>query len=106
MLQLTDAAREELDAYFADKEKTSLRVYLAPGGCSGPRLGLALDEPTDADSVFEDNGYSFCVNSDLFAAAKSITIDFSDMGFAIQSELSLGGGCSPSCCSGCSSTCS
>lgn len=105
MVELTDTAREELDAYFEDKEKASIRVYLAPGGCSGPRLGLALDEPSEADKVFDANGYSFCVNSDLFDQAKNIRIDFSDMGFSVQSELQIGGGgCSPSCCSGCSST--
>lgn len=107
MFELTDTAREELDAYFADKEKTSIRVYLAPGGCSGPRLGLALDDPNEADKVFDSNGYAFCVNGELFEAAKAIKIDFSDMGFSVQSELQLGGGgCSPDCCSGCSSTCS
>lgn len=107
MLTLSDTAREELDAYFEDKEKSTIRVYLAPGGCSGPRLSLALDGPGQEDTVIEDNGHSFCVNTELYAAAKKIAIDFSDMGFSVQSELQLGGGgCSPSCCSGCSSTCS
>lgn len=32
MIDLTDNARKELEAYFADKDKTPIRVYLAPGG--------------------------------------------------------------------------
>lgn len=32
MVELTESARKELEAYFADKEKGSIRVYLAPGG--------------------------------------------------------------------------
>jgi Fe-S cluster assembly iron-binding protein IscA len=32
MLELTDKARKELEAYFKDKEKTPIRVYLSPGG--------------------------------------------------------------------------
>ncbi len=32
MVDLTEGARKELEAYFADKEKGSIRVYLAPGG--------------------------------------------------------------------------
>ena len=32
MFDLSDNARKELDAYFAGKEKTPIRVYLAPGG--------------------------------------------------------------------------
>lgn len=105
MFQVTDSAVRELDAYFDGKEKSAIRVYLAPGGCAGPRLALALDAPGDQDSVFDEKGYAFCVNSELYDAAKSITVDFSDMGFAVQSELQLGGGgCSPSCCSGCASS--
>lgn len=32
MFQITPSARQELDAYFADKEKSPLRIYLASGG--------------------------------------------------------------------------
>ncbi len=32
MVTLTENAIKELDAYFADKPKSSIRVYLAPGG--------------------------------------------------------------------------
>ena len=101
MFEVTDSARKELDAFFDDREKTPIRVYLAPGGCGGPRLALALDEPGDADKVFDEKGYSFCINSELFDHAKNVKIDFSDMGFSIQSELDLGvgGGCSG--CTGC-----
>ena len=42
MLTLTDAAQKELEGFFADREKATVRIYLAPGGCSGPRLALAL----------------------------------------------------------------
>ena len=53
MITLSENARKELEAYFADKERQTIRVYLAPGGCSGPRLVLALDEPGDEDARFE-----------------------------------------------------
>lgn len=32
MLTLTDGAKNEFDAYFEGKDKTSIRVYLAQGG--------------------------------------------------------------------------
>ena len=41
MLELTDSACKELESYFADKEKSDIRIYLAPGGCCGPQLMLA-----------------------------------------------------------------
>jgi Fe-S cluster assembly iron-binding protein IscA len=32
MFTLTESAHKELAAYFADKEKSGIRIYLAPGG--------------------------------------------------------------------------
>ncbi|MDL2267446.1 IscA/HesB family protein [Desulfovibrio sp. OttesenSCG-928-G15] len=107
MLTLSDEARAELDAYFAEQAHSPIRVYLAPGGCSGPRLALALDTPGDEDSVLESNGYTFCINKELLSSAQAIDIAFSDMGFMVRSEAPLGGGgCSPSCCSSCGGGCS
>lgn len=103
MFELTDSARKELDVFFDGKDKSPIRVYLAPGGCSGPRLALALDEPRDEDKVFDNNGYSFCVNTELLGSTGDIKIDFSPMGFSVDSQHQLGGGggCDGGC-SGCS----
>ncbi len=32
MVELTESAKAQLDGYFADKEKSPLRVFLAAGG--------------------------------------------------------------------------
>jgi len=32
MIALTEAATKQLDSYFADKEKSAIRVYLSSGG--------------------------------------------------------------------------
>ncbi len=32
MIKISDGARKELDAFFADKEKSTVRVFLSPGG--------------------------------------------------------------------------
>jgi len=32
MITVTDTAKKELDAYFADNAPSSIRVFLAPGG--------------------------------------------------------------------------
>ncbi len=32
MFEVTESAGKELAAYFEDKEKSPIRVYLAPGG--------------------------------------------------------------------------
>ena len=93
MIEVTDAACKELDAYFAGKEKEPIRICLTPGGCSGPRLGLALNAPGDADEVFVEKEYVFCINKELLNLLKSITLDVSDQGFSISSAEGLGGGC-------------
>jgi len=61
---------------------------------------LALDEPKDNDDVFKVDGYTFLVEKELMAQAKSMTIDLTYMGFQITSSLELGGGCGSSCSSG------
>lgn len=109
MLTLTDNARIELDAFFADKEKSAIRIYLAPGGCSGARLALALDEKNDDDVAVEEGGYTFCIMKELWETIGGATIDVTAMGFLVTPEISLpsmGGGCGcPSCgtgtCGGC-----
>lgn len=75
MLELTESARKELEAFFAGKEKGAIRIYLAPGGCCGPRLALALDAATDQDLAEEQGGFAFCINKDLLAQVQGVTID-------------------------------
>ena len=99
-------ARKELEAYFADKERQTIRVYLAPGGCSGPRLVLALDEPGDEDARFEQDGFAFCINKELLQQVKSVSIDLSYLGFTVTPEVPLpssGGSSCGGCCGSCGS---
>ncbi|UZP68403.1 IscA/HesB family protein [Desulfovibrio mangrovi] len=107
MVSLEQSAKAELDAYFSDKDKTPIRIYLAPGGCSGPRLALALDEPNDDDATTETGGYTFAIHKDLFEQVQGVTISVSCGGFSVIPQVplpSMGGGCSgcgssSSCCS-------
>ena len=99
---LSDSAREELDAYFGDRERTPVRIYLAPGGCAGPKLALALDQSTEQDVIFDVGGHSFCINKELAATVGSLAVDFSGRGFSIDcARPPAGDGCS-GCSGGCS----
>lgn len=103
MLELTESARKELEAFFAGKEKGAIRIYLAPGGCCGPRLALALDAATDQDLAEEQGGFAFCINKDLLAQVQGVTIDATPMGFSVEPVVPLpqsGGGCG-GCSGGC-----
>ena len=105
MIVLSEEARQELEQYFADKEKTPIRIYLAPGGCGGPRLGLALDEPGDDDTTVEDHGITLCINKDLLEQVEGVTIRMTPMGFLVIPKKEFpeveGGSCG-SCGGGCS----
>lgn len=100
MLTVSETAIKELNEYFTDREKSPVRIYLAPGGCSGPRLALALDNPGDDDEVFDESGHTFMINKELYSMTGDISIDLSHMGFAIDSANPVGGGGG---CSGCAS---
>ena len=91
MITLSEAARDQLDGYFADKEKSPLRIFLA-GGCCGPKLSLALDEPRDNDETVVAHGYTLLAEKQLLSAAGAISIDAGEYGFSVESEIPLGGG--------------
>jgi len=111
MVELTDSARTELDGYFAEHDKACIRIFLASGGCSGPRLALALDEPAETDEKYVCNGYDFIVDKSLAQEAGTMTVDMTYMGFQVHSDLKIpqGGGCGcgssaeGACGSGCGS---
>ena len=66
---------------------------------------MALDEPHDTDDVYEVDGFTYIVNKTLMERATTIKIDFSPMGFKLDSNIDFGasacGSCSTtgSCCS-------
>lgn len=107
MIEITESAKKELDAYFDGKEKSPIRIYLAPGGCSGPRLALALDEPTSDDVEEDADGYKFCINKELQEQIKGARIDLTPLGFEVTPDEPLpqqpGGSACGGCCGGCGS---
>lgn len=112
MVSLTDTARAELDNYFVGKQKSPIRIYLNKGSCCGPALTLALDDAREEDEVYDLNGYTFVVEKQLDALASPITVDLTDYGFTVSSNLQLesgscgGGSCGGGSCGGGSCGCS
>lgn len=105
MLELSEGALKELEAYFEGKERGVIRIYLAPGGCSGPRLALGLDEATPDDDVEEASGFKFCINKKLAEEVGNVRIDLNQLGFDVIPEKPLpqpaGGSACGGCCGGC-----
>jgi iron-sulfur cluster assembly protein len=55
---------------------------------------MALDESKDTDRVFEIDGFTYIVDKEFMEKAKPIKIDFSGMGFKLDSGIDFGPGCS------------
>lgn len=96
MFVLTDCAKKELDTFFKNNKRCAVRVYLAAGGCSGPRLALALDRIQPDDEIFNAHGFEFCMNKELFERTRGVTVDAGYMRFIVEPKIPLSAGC-PSC---------
>jgi len=60
---------------------------------------MALDEPKEADDVYDIDGFKYLVNKDFMEKAKPIKVDFQEVGFKLSSNLQLNSGCGSSCSS-------
>jgi iron-sulfur cluster assembly accessory protein len=106
MFSVSEKAGEMITEFFKGRQEArSIRVLLQGGGCSGYALGLAMDESTPDDEVFEQGGIKYVVEKGLLQEAQPIVVDFMETphgsGFQVQSNLKRQGSCSS--CSSCSS---
>jgi iron-sulfur cluster assembly protein len=103
---VTNLAVSKLKEYMEQNNiDSALRVALMQGGCSGPSLGLALDEPKENDSIFVNDSLKFLIEKGLLEICGSINVEYINAGprsgFGITSANPLGGGgCGGSCGSG------
>lgn len=105
-LNLTPRAAEEVRRFIADEkvpvESAGLRVSVMPGGCSGFRYSLNLEEQAAADdTVIESEGVRLFVDEFSAAYLNGTTIDyksnFQESGFAFENPNATGGcGCGSS----------
>jgi Fe-S cluster assembly iron-binding protein IscA len=97
MIEVSEKTRSMFDTYFEKHEKAAIRIYMAAGGCSGPKLSLGLDDPKETDEVLEVDGLTFVVDKSLFEEAKPFAIDGVGMGIKVKSSLLLDNGDCSSC---------
>lgn len=106
MLDVSDLANEKLNEYMKSNNlSSSLRVAVMQGGCSGPALGLALDDVKETDESFVKKDLTFLVEKSLLEQCGTISVDYVDAGsssgFSISSANPLpgaGDGCSSGSC--------
>ncbi|MFH1102465.1 MAG: hypothetical protein V1714_01695 [Pseudomonadota bacterium] len=54
---------------------------------------MALDEPKDADELFDIDGFKYIVDRDFMERAKQIIVDFQEVGFKLTSNLKFDASC-------------
>ena len=105
-LQLTDKAAEEVAKFIAAEnvagESAGLRVSVLPGGCSGFKYSLNIEERAlEDDMVFEVNSVRVFVDGFSAQYLNGITIDYTSSmqgsGFTFSNPNATGGcGCGSS----------
>jgi iron-sulfur cluster assembly accessory protein len=105
-LTLTEKAAAEVRTFMAEEkvspETAGLRIGVLPGGCSGFRYSLGIEEkPADDDIVIERAGVRLFVDSFSAQYLNGVTLDyksnFQESGFAFENPNATGGcGCGSS----------
>lgn len=112
MLEVTESALGNVKDYLSQQKlESAVRITMRSGGCSGPSLGLSIDDVKESDHVFDHDGVSFLVDKELSVLCGAIKVDFivdtsggcgcGGGGFAVTSEKPISGtSCGCSCGSG------
>ncbi len=106
MVTVTSAAAAEVQK-FMQAENVSpdvggLRVSVQPGGCSGFKYSLLIeDKPADDDTVIPQNGFNLFVDPFSMQYLSGVTVDYTSSmqgsGFTFKNPNATGGcGCGSS----------
>jgi len=105
-LNLTERAAVEVRKYLAEEQvdlaTAGLRIAVQPGGCSGFKYSLNIeDKEADDDLVLESQGVRLFVDTFSAQYLNGITVDyksnFQESGFAFDNPNATGGcGCGTS----------
>ncbi|MGH7568008.1 MAG: HesB/IscA family protein [Gemmatimonadales bacterium] len=105
-LSLTERAADEVRKSMAEEkvpaETAGLRIGVLPGGCSGFRYSLNVEESAaDDDLVIESHGVRLFVDGFSAQYLNGVTVDyksnFQESGFAFENPNATGGcGCGSS----------
>ena len=114
---LSEGTRDEFKTVLAEEENRGQAIRLVFGsmGCGGPRLGLVLDDPNDAEVLIREEGLVVLADESVRGHIKengSLSIELVDQGpygkgfrllLAKEAEGGCGSGCGPGSGGGCSS---
>jgi iron-sulfur cluster assembly protein len=92
MISLTTAAASKVKNILESEKETlpqgGLRIYVQGGGCSGFSYGMVLDEVSEGDQVFEEQGVKVIIDPMSIQYLEGAEVDYKEDlmggGFAIK----------------------
>jgi iron-sulfur cluster assembly accessory protein len=92
MISVTPTAADKVKGILAQEKEGladgGLRIYVQGGGCSGFSYGMVLDEVSEGDETFEQNGIKIIVDSMSLRYLEGAEVDYKEDlmggGFAIR----------------------
>jgi len=93
MFEVTERARQELQAFFADRDVQPVRIFLKTRTCGGPRLVVGVDAQQEGDVVFTVDGLTYVIEQGFFEQIQPVTVDFYENNFVVRASVPFGEGC-------------
>src|SRR5699024_4059226 len=79
-MNITNEAKEYIQAMLEEQQAKGLRVYAVEGGWCGPQIGLSLDLPEESDTVSVINEISVAIAPQAKGIISVLTLDFESKG--------------------------
>lgn len=91
-LNVTDKAADKIKELIQQEKMQGLRISVTPGGCSGFKYGMELDDKsTDNDVVVEEKGIKIFIDKESIKKLNGSNVDFVDglqgAGFKISNPV-------------------
>jgi len=78
-LTVTDKAAEKIKALMEQEKKQGLRITVEPGGCSGHKYGMELDDKSaQEDIVVEEKGIKIFIDKKSMQKLNGSNVDYVD----------------------------
>lgn len=90
VLNITDLAKDKINEVLKENPGKHLRIVIQGMGWGGPRLGLALDEPNDKETI-QVNGIDVLVSDSVKRYVDRNTIDYNDSAWGRGFKISRAG---------------
>lgn len=98
LISMTPEAIDQLKGFLSEQGTPdhALRVFVAPGGCSGLQYGMTIDEAADeGDEIIETNGVRVFVDNFSAMYLQGAEIDFVNSlmggGFTVKNPNAVAG---------------